>query len=425
MDLTRSEPYWWDSVNPVQRGSSPPASVDTVIVGAGFTGLSAALQLARSGRSVIVFDSRRAGAGASTRNGGMCTDQLKPGVDDLVQKYGEPRAASMLREARAALNFLSDFIRKENIDCQVARTGRYRGAFTTAQRDATAREYEKLAQYIPMEFDVVPKERSRDQVGTDAYMGGVLLPHLFVLHPGLYHKGLLDRAVAAGAMVMDETPVLAVEKDTVGFNVHSASGKLHAKDVIIATNGYSGPLQHFVRSRVIPVLSSMIATEPLESGTMESIFPADRGVIDTNRLLVYYRRSPDGKRILFGGRPNYSNRDTQQSGATLARYMRVLFPELSKTKISHSWNGYIAYSFDKLPHISQVNGIHYAVGCCGAGIAMMTWLGRKLAMRVLQSEEGASAFGEIHHPGFLLYRGNAWFLPLVQLWYRTADMLAR
>lgn len=426
MDYTKADPFWWDAAEPTsQHDCKFPSLVDVVVVGAGFTGLSAALHLVRAGRSVVVFDALRAGEGASTRNGGMCTDQLKPGLGELIRKYGEAQAASMVREARASLEFLSSFIAEEGIDCQLMHTGRYRGAFTTAQRDGTARAYEKLGRYVPMEFDVIPKECSHEQVGTDAYVGGVLLKHLFVLNPALYHNGLLRRAVVAGAKVVDKTEVISVEQDGAGFKVTTGGGALRCRDVIIATNGYSGPLSPFVRSRVIPVFSSMIATEPLNDSTMRSIFPANRGVVDTNRLLVYYRRSPDGQRVLFGGRPNYSNRDTGHSGKALANYMRTLFPELSGKRITHSWNGYIAYTFDKLPHIGKVDGIHYAVGCCGGGVAMMTWLGRKLAMRVCGSEEGASVFGEVGHPGFPFYRGNPWFLPIVQLWYRAADMIGR
>jgi glycine/D-amino acid oxidase-like deaminating enzyme len=180
-----------------------------------------------------------------------------------------------------------------------------------------------------------------------------------------------------------------------------------------------------LRRRVIPVTSYMIATAPLSPNLMATLMPKGRMLTDSNRLLCYFRPSPDNTRVLFGGRPAYTDIGPKLAAARLSRYMTRIFPELHDVELSHSWFGYIGYTFDRLPHVGERDGMHYAMGYCGSGVVMSTWLGSKAAQRLLGHADGKSAFAEVSHPTSPFYYGKPWFLPFVQAWYQGADMLGR
>lgn len=420
----KPEPYWWEAA-PLRPAAAAalPRRVDVAVIGSGYTGLSAALTLARAGRSVLVLEAGRPGEGASTRNGGMCGDALKPDLGELTRRYGESHALALLREAREALDYLAEFIPREGIQCHFARTGRFTGALKPEQYERLARETETLRKAIGLQADMVDKSGVREEIGTDLYVGGRVSHHHGGLHPALYHRGLMDRTLAAGAQIADETPLLALARENAGFALTTPRGTLAARDVVVATNGYTGPVTGWLRRRVIPITSYIVATEPLSPNLMRQLMPRGRMLTDTNRLVVYYRPSPDGRRILFGGRAHYRPADLVKAGEILRRYMLRIFPEVSEARLSHAWFGYIAYSFDRRPHVGTVDGVHYALGYCGSGVVMATWLGRKAALRVMGSKEAKSAFAELGHPSFPFYDGRPWFLPLVKAWYRTADAL--
>jgi glycine/D-amino acid oxidase-like deaminating enzyme len=422
----KTEPYWWEEA-PLQPRTPEalPKRVDVAVIGSGYSGLSAALTLARAGRSVLVLEAGTPGEGASSRNGGFCGDVLKPSLAELTRRYGEAHALAILREAREALEFLADFVAVEDIDCRFARMGRFTGALKPGQYESMARESETLRKANGFEFDMVDRSAVRDELGTDRYVGGRVTHHHGGLHPALYHEGLLARVLTAGAQVAGNTPMTALRREGEGFTVATPRGTVEARDVVVTTNGYTGPVTGWLHRRVIPVTSYIIATEPLSENLMRQLMPKGRMVTDTNRLLVYYRPSPDGRRILFGGRAHYRPTDPAEAGAILRDYMVHLFPELSEVRLSHSWYGFIAYTFDRLPHTGIVDGAHYAMGYCGSGVVMSTWLGRKAALRVLGAKEAKSAFADIKHPTRPFYTGTPWFLPLVKAYYYAQDMLDR
>ncbi len=422
----KETPFWWEAAPISPRPARElPKHVDVAVIGAGYSGLSAALTLARAGRSVLVLEAGVPGEGASSRNGGMCGDQLKPSLEELTRRYGEKLAVALLKEGREALEFLASFITQEGIECHFSRMGRFTGALKRGQYEEMARISETLRKVNGFEFDMVGKAEVRQEIGTDAYVGGRVTHHHGGLHPALYHRELLKRALAAGAQIAGETPMTGLRREMRGFTVGTPKGEVEARDVIVTTNGYTGPVTDWLRRRVIPVTSYIIATEELSGNLMLELMPKGRMMTDTNRLLVYFRPSHDGKRILFGGRAHYRPADLKEAGAILRRYLVRLFPELSETRLSHSWYGFIAYSFDRLPHSGISDGVHYALGYCGSGVVMSTWLGRKAALSVLGSLEGRSAFAEIGHPSLPLYRGTPWFLPLVKAYYYAADVLGR
>ena len=422
----QTTPYWWEGLWPILIPPRPlPPSADVVVVGSGYTGLSAALTLLRHGRSVVVIEARRVAEGASSRNGGMIGDLLKPSVAEMTARLGAQMASRLCCEFRDALACFPDFLAENGIRCDFERSGRITGALSETQLAGLLRESEALRRLTGVGFEVVAKSDLPSELGTDAYVGARLYRHHASLHPAKYVGELVRCALAAGAVVCESTAFLSCDATDGGFSIGTSAGVIRARDLIVATNGYTGAAAPALRRRVIPVTSYMIATEVLPADLMAALMPRGRVVTDTNRLLCYYRPSPDRKRILFGGRPAYTEISTQESAKRLASYLHRLFPALASVRLSHSWFGMIAYTFDRLPHVGSIDGYHYAGGYCGSGVVMATWLGSKVAHRVLGSAEGATAFAEIAHPTHPLYHGLAWFLPLVQAWYQAADLWDR
>ncbi|MGA8196672.1 MAG: FAD-binding oxidoreductase [Acetobacteraceae bacterium] len=419
-------PYWWEEAPPTP-GDTPamPRSADVAVIGSGYTGLSAALTLARAGRSVVVFDSDTPGIGASSRNGGMLGSWLKPSLDTLTRRYGPEAARALFAESREAYDFLGRFIADETIECDYAETGAFTGIVKPAQYEAMARETERLSRTIGVEADMVPRSEVRNELGTDIYCGGRVTHRRAGLHPARYHAGLIGRVRESGATVAGNCPVTAIQRNGGDFTVTTPHASLKVRNVVVATNGYTGPVTPALRRRVIPVTSYMIATAPLSPNLMATLMPKGRMLTDSNRLLCYFRPSPDNTRVLFGGRPAYTAIGPKLAAERLSRYMTRVFPELRDVELTHSWFGYIAYTFDRLPHVGEHDGMHYAMGYCGSGVVMSTWLGRKAALRLLGQAEGKSAFAELEHPTSRFYHGRPWFLPLVQAWYQGADMLGR
>ena len=420
--------YWHeDAPLAVLPPADLPSEIDVAIVGAGYTGLIAALTIARAGRGVAVFDAEDAGFGCSTRNGGQCGAGFKNGIEDLAATYGKPRALALYKEAIESLDFTGDFVASEEIACDYKYCGRFIGAHAPGHYEDLARRFETNRRELGIDCHVVPRAEQHSEIGSDAYFGGGVVSSHASLDPAKYHAGLLERALAAGVAVHPHTPVSQIERVGSGFMVTTARGRVRAGQVIVATNGYSnnvGSLPEFSR-RVIPIGSYMIATEPLAPGVMDRLMPKDRVTSDTRRVVLYYRASPDRTRILFGGRVALAETDPEISGPRLHAILSEIYPEIATVRISHSWMGFVGYTFDKMPHLGVQGGLHYAMGYCGSGVAMGSYLGHKIAHKLLGNEEGDTAFDNLPFQTRPLYYGKPWFLATAVAWYKFLDRMAR
>jgi glycine/D-amino acid oxidase-like deaminating enzyme len=259
------------------------------------------------------------------------------------------------------------------------------------------------------------------ELGTDSYFGGVVFPRHASLDPGKYHAELLRVAVAAGAIVVPRCRVTELCREVHHLDLRTERGTLRSGKVILATNGYSGPLSAWLRRRIIPIGSYIIATEVIPAELMNRLFPTDRVLSDTRRLVYYYRPSPDRRRILFGGRVSLDETDPRKSGPVLLRELMRLFPELRGTRISHSWMGSVGYTFDTLMHTGEDRGVFHAAGYCGSGVGMAGYLGMRIGRQAAGTGDGATAFDEIPFPTKPFYSGNPWFLAPSVLVYRLRD----
>lgn len=421
-------PYWWEtSPRPATVDTALPSSIDVAIVGSGYTGLCAALQVARAGRSVAVIDANDAGWGCSSRNGGQISTSVKPSLESLARKHGKETAFSIIREGQNALSWIEAFVAEEALDCNFQVCGRFHAAHTPAH-------YEQLADSIAIQpaglavpAHAVPRAEQYRELGTESYFGGVVYENHASLDPGRYHLQLLQRVEQAGTQIITRCRVNHIEPSGMhgraggGFTLSTAGGTIKARDVIVATNGYTSGLTPWLAQRVIPIGSYIIATEPISPPVMDRIMPTNRILSDTRRVVYYFRPSPDRQRILFGGRVTSGETDLSKSAARLKSELVGLFPELHQTRVTHSWMGFVAYTFDTLAHIGQHNGIHYAMGYCGSGVSMASYLGTRVGQQLLGKAEGRTAFDNIGFPTRPLYRGKPWFLPATVAYYRWRD----
>ncbi|MFK7859334.1 MAG: NAD(P)/FAD-dependent oxidoreductase [Granulosicoccus sp.] len=420
-DLKESA-LWLDDVSAWAAGDVVrlPASVDVMIIGAGYTGLNAALECARGGLSTLLIDSGVPGAGCSTKNGGQISTSVKPSLDALSAKFGGDRARAIRAEGANALQWIESRIRDEKIDCDFQRCGRFHAAHTPAHFQELLRDVDALCEE-GIDVHAVSSAEQREELGTDAYHGGLVFTQHASLHPARYHRGLLERACEAGACVVSECAALKIERKTTGFDVTTERGMTRAENVIVATNGYTGSVTPWLQRRAIPIGSYIIATEPLPPEQMDRLFPKNRIVSDTCKVVYYYRASTDRKRIVFGGRVSSGEIDHKLSAQRLQQQMCRLFPELRDVAITHSWSGKVAYSFDERAHTGVHEGVHYAMCYCGSGVSMASYLGMRLGQKVLGLELGVTAFDDLPFPTRPLYKGRPWFLPPVVAWYRLRD----
>jgi glycine/D-amino acid oxidase-like deaminating enzyme len=413
---------WTETAPPTRLPAYPlPPSTDVAIIGGGYTGLSAARTLARLGANVTVLEQRTLGWGASGRNGGFVLPGYKPEMEELDRRLGSERAARMFQLSLEAMRFLEQLITEEAIACDFAHSG----AVTLAAKPGHMRGLEESSRFmrerLGYKTELLGPSELRREIDSTRYHGGLVDPGGCALQPAKYVRGLAIAAERAGARLMEETEVTKVRRVNGGFEVGTNRGALRAQEVLAATNGYTPSALSALRRRVIPIGSYQIATSPLDPGLARRLVPRGRVFSDTKNLLYYFRLSPDG-RMVFGGRASFTPAGTKHSAAILAAGMREVFPELAGATIEYAWSGKVAYPLDHLPHAGRLGGVHYAMGYCGHGVALATYLGNRMG-EVLAGKGDIPDLGTSHFRAIPLYNGVPWFLPLVGGYYRARDWL--
>jgi glycine/D-amino acid oxidase-like deaminating enzyme len=416
-------PLWMETASMPPPSVLPlPAQVDVLVIGAGYTGLSAARETAAAGRATLVLDAGELGAGCSSRNGGQVAYSIKPTFHALQSKFGADTAFRICREGLDAVAHLRALATRQ-IDCGWREDGCFFGAHTARHFAAMARDAENQTPGLEQRINIVAKADQHAEIDTDFYHGGCVYPDDASVDPTRLLLALLRRAEHSGASVVDRCAVSAVQSSGDGFEALTSRGVVRARQVLLATNGYSGPLSPWHRRRVIPIGSYQIATEPLGRDRVRALIPRGRNIVDSRRVVVYFRPSADGERIIFGGRAALAEKDPLACVPRLRRMMQRIFPQLSSVGVTHAWVGWVAYTFDTLPHLGRHDGIYYCMGYCGQGVPLAPYFGMRIGQQMLGLKDGGTALDGLPFPARPYYRAKPWFLAPSVFVYRAIDAL--
>lgn len=420
--------YWLDTApeGPDFTSAPLPGAVDVAVVGAGLTGLSASIHLRRKGASVALFEAERVGWGASGRNGGFCTTGLSIGMLEAIDRFGFDVAKRLYLAYDDAIDVVEGLIRDEGIDCHFVRTGKLSLAYKPSHYERLAATHQLLNERLGRETLLVPRETIRTEVGTDYYYGGLVEPRAAGLHVGKFVRGLEAAVVRLGAHVLERARVTKVVQLGDGrFEVRSTRGVVVAKQILIATDGYTDGVVPHYRRRIVPVGSFIVATEPLPPALVDELMPTRRMAADSKNLLYYFRITPDN-RLLFGGRAQFAlsnpGSDVRSARILEAGMVRV-FPQLAGRTIEYAWGGQVGMTLDRMPHAGQHKGIFYSLGYNGHGVQMATYMGRQMA-EVLDGHVDANPWNDLTFRAVPFHFGRPWFLPLADLYFRFRDAVS-
>nr|WP_047576320.1 FAD-binding oxidoreductase [Methylobacterium sp. ZNC0032] len=423
-----TDPYWWDEAPPETAREPLPEHTDVLVVGSGYCGLSAAAELARHGVDVTVVDAEELGAGASTRSGGMVSSGQKLVIGGAIKGVDAARMGRLLEDSLSSYEHLKTLIREKELDADLGVFGRYFAAHVPRHYDRLRRQGELLAKHTGVTVHEIPKSRQDEITRTDYYHGGIVIDDYGGLHPAKYHRALRRLAAANGAILRSHAPVLKVSPAVDGVHeVETGRGRVKARQVFFGTNGYSDKTSGFLHKKVVGVRSYQIATEPLPPVLIAEINTGRRMITDSRKELIYARPSPDGTRILFGSRPGMFTLPEREAAPRLHAMMIKVWPQLAGYRVTHCWSGKVGMTADKIAHMGRQDGIDFAIGCNGNGVALMTYLGHQSALKLLGRQNRSSAFDDPSFPKIPVpfYDGRPWFLPIVSGWYHLQDAIAR
>jgi glycine/D-amino acid oxidase-like deaminating enzyme len=419
---TLAVPVWQVPALPELQVAPLPVSVDAVIIGGGYTGLAAARETAAASLSTLVIEAGAIGAGCSGRNGGQVAYSLKPSLAVLTRRHGRERALAICREGFEAIEYLRSLAARE-IDCDWRASGCFFGAHTPRHFRLMVRDAGIKTPGLEQRIEIVPRAEQRRVIGSDFYHGGCVYPDDASVDPMKLLTALLGRARACGAEVHENCRAESISRVGGGYEVSTTRGVIKARKVLIATNGYSGPLSPWHRRRVIPIGSYQICTEPLGRPRVASLIPDGRNIVDSRRVVVYFRPSPDGERIIFGGRAALAERDPLVCVPRLRKMLAEIFPELEAVKVDYAWVGWVAYTFDTMPHLGRHDDLYHCLGYCGQGVPLAPYLGMRIGQQMAGLAAGRTALDGLPFPARPYHFGRPWFLaPSIGV-YRALDRL--
>jgi glycine/D-amino acid oxidase-like deaminating enzyme len=394
------------------------------VIGAGYTGLSAARRLARGGASVVVVERERVGWGASSRNGGQVLTGMKLDPAALVARFGESRASALFAVSLDSIAALERLIADEGIQCEYGRSGHVLAASKPSHFEAFREEQSLLARVFKHHVDLVPAVDQLAELSSRAYHGLMVDERSGTLNPARYVNQLAGAARRAGAAIIEDTPVTSVSRAAAAWTITTSRGAVQAGDLLVATNGYATDVTPWLQRRFVPIGSYIIATAPLPQSEAAALIPKRRMVFDSKHFLHYFRLTED-HRLLFGGRAEFArpSADTiARCADILRRDMLAVFPSLATTEVEYAWGGNVAFTRDQLPHAGRLHGAFYAGGYCGHGVAMATHLGALIARRMAGEQIEHPLFDD-HFRAIPFYHGTPWFLPIAGAYYKLLDWL--
>jgi len=419
--------YWLDTAPAFAHGVAGPVEgrADVVVVGGGFTGLSAALTLARQGVAVTLLEAGRVASEASGRNGGHCNNGLAVSFSGVAARYGHERAREMYQAFDRGVDLVERLVGEEQIDCGFVRCGKIKLAAKPAHYDSLAKSCEILARDVDPQVTLLSRQDLAAEVGSPVFHGGLLQRQSAAMHMGRFGAGLALAAARTGARVHEQAPVTAIERTGARrFRVTSERGTIEADRVLVATGASThGPFGWF-RRRIVPIGSFIIVTAPLPRDMLDSIMPGRR-VCTTSQNIGNYFRLTDDDRLVFGGRARFalSNpKSDEKSGRVLQKTLAETFPQLGPVPIDYCWGGLVDMTQDRMPHAGERDGIHYAMGYSGHGTQMSVLMGRIMA-EIMTGAATVNPWRDRAWSAIPGHFGPPWFLPFIGAYYRLMDRL--
>lgn len=388
-----SQSLWLATASPIPALPSLLGEVRTqvLIIGAGYTGLSAALHLAQEQRRVVVLDAAELGVGASGLNGGQVIPGVKHDPEELEALFGASLAARMIETVASGPDLVFSLIGRHGIACDAVRTGWIQAATSAAAMQAITR---RVAQWHARGAPVSLLDRNEvaQLLGSERYVGGWLDRRGGSVQPLSYARGLASAALEAGAQIFVRSPAISWEHDAHGWHVRTPTGRIVADSVVLATNACTGAPFDVLRRSVVPIPSFQVATEPLSAAQLERILPQRQPISDTWRLLRYFRLDAHG-RLVLGSRGFFGGATIAKAARLHYRAAREIYPALRDVRFDYHWGGMVAMTADHLPHLHRLHDQVWAgLGYNGRGVAMATMMGRLLAQCVLGVPESQLGF---------------------------------
>ncbi|WJY13711.1 FAD-binding oxidoreductase [Pectobacteriaceae bacterium CE90] len=417
---------FWQATAPVFTGGDQdelPSRADVVVIGAGFTGLSAARSLARSGQQVVVLEAETVLGQASGRNGGHCNTGVAQNFSSLVARQGLEQASRYYRAYADAVDYVQRLVVEEQIECDFLRCGKLKLASKPSHFPALQAAWEMMRNTVDPDVELMSAADVRHEIGSDRFHGGLIQHRGGQMHMGKFGIGLANVAARHGARIFEQTPVTGLHRvEGYRHRVITLRGEIDADRVLMATGcSNHGPFRWFQR-RIIPVGSFIVATEPLDAGLLAALFPTTRTYVTSMNIGNYFRTTAD-QRLIFGGRARFaiSNPTSdQRSGEVLKAGMSALFPVLREARIDYCWGGQVDMTADRLPRAGEHDGVFYSVGYSGHGTQMSVWMGNVMA-NCVTGHAGDNPWMRKHWPAIPGYFGKPWFLPLAGLYYKARD----
>ncbi len=418
--------YYRASANRVLRTcavTDVPEHVDICVIGAGLTGLSAALELALAGRKVAVFDTGPVGWGATGRNGGQVCTGFSPGMGKFEKQLGEADARVCFDVAEAGKRLIEQRIKDHKINCDLT-WGFLHAASRASHMDELKQHRDELEKYGATELSMLSREELSAKLGSNTYHGALREQDSGHMHPLNYTLGLADAVIGAGGQVFENTEVTSLAGGN-SPSVTLKSGKvIKCLQIVVACNAYIGNLVPGLTHHVMPVASYMVASEPLGEERAHALIRDNEAVCDSNYVVDYFRLSADN-RLLFGGRCSYSGIHPSDLGANMKPRVLKIFPQLADVKMEYAWGGHIGITNNRLPEMGRVdNTIYYAHGYSGQGLVLSGIFGKTLANAIMGDTSRFDVFSRIRHlafPGGVLRRPA---LTMGMLYYRVRDLLS-
>lgn len=417
--------YYAASANPSTARSALGSSIqaDICVVGAGFTGLSTALHLVEQGKSVVVVEGAKVGWGASGRNGGQIVNGLNAGLDTIEKKFGHDTAQFIGGMVQEGGQIIRRFVADYEIDCDLKKYNLYVGL--NAKHMQLLKDKQAVWRTHGMDdYELLDSSALQQHVKSERYTGGLLDKSGGHLHPLNLAQGEAAAVEKLGGKIYEQTRVLRVDNIESEPTVVTEHGTIACGKLILCGNAYLGNAVPKLASRVMPVSTQVMATEPLSPELAHSLLPTDACVEDVRYILDYYRLSAD-KRLLFGGGTVYGGSDPADVEAKLRPNMEKVFPQLKGIKVDYAWSGNFALSFTRVPQMGMTGpNTYHAMGYSGHGVTGTHLFGKIVADAIVGETERFDRFSKI--PWYPFPGGQGFRAPYSAVgswWYGLRDTI--